>query len=77
MVQEIKQCVKAPLGLPRWLSVKDLPANAEDAGDAVPSLSRADPLRKWQLTPVFLPGKSHGQRSWMHYSPGGGRAQRV
>ena len=22
--------------------------------------------RKWQLTPVFLPGKSHGQRSLVH-----------
>ena len=27
--------------------------------------------RKWQPTPVFLPGKSHGQRSLMGYSPGG------
>ena len=25
--------------------------------------------RKWQLTPVFLPGKSHGQRSLAGYSP--------
>ena len=25
--------------------------------------------RKWQLTPVFLPGKSHGWRSLMGYSP--------
>ena len=24
--------------------------------------------RKWQLTPVFLPGKSHGQRSLVGYS---------
>ena len=27
--------------------------------------------RKWQLTPVFLPGESHGQRSLVGYSPGG------
>ena len=27
--------------------------------------------RKWQLTPVFLPGKSHGQRSLAGYSPEG------
>ena len=27
--------------------------------------------RKWQPTPVFLPGKSHGQRSLMGYSPRG------
>ena len=42
--------------------VKNLPAHAGD--------SRFDPWvgkipwrRKWQPTPVFLPGKSHGQRS--------------
>ena len=27
--------------------------------------------RKWQATPVFLPGKSHGQRSLVGCSPGG------
>ena len=25
--------------------------------------------RKWKPTRVFLPGKSHGQRSLVHYSP--------
>ena len=25
--------------------------------------------RKWQATPVILPGKSHGQRSLVDYSP--------
>ena len=27
--------------------------------------------RKWQPTPVFSPGNSHGQRSLVGYSPGG------
>ena len=27
--------------------------------------------RQWQPTPVFLPGKSHGQRSLAGYSPWG------
>ena len=27
--------------------------------------------REWQPTPVFLPGKSHGQRSLVGYSPQG------
>ena len=31
--------------------------------------------RKWQLTPVFLPGKSHGQRSLAGYGPGGHKSQ--
>ena len=25
--------------------------------------------RKWQSTPVFLPGESHGQKSLVGYSP--------
>ena len=29
--------------------------------------------RKWQSTPVFFPGKSHGQRSLAGYSPWGHR----
>ena len=38
----------------------------------VRSLGREDPLaRKWRLTPVFLPGKSHGRRSLEGYSPRG------
>ena len=36
------------------------------------SLSQEDPLeKKWQPTPVLLPGKSHGQRSMVGYSPWG------
>ena len=27
--------------------------------------------RAWQLTPVFMPGESHGQRSLAGYSPWG------
>jgi len=38
------------------------PANAEDPGDAslIPGLGRAPGVGKWQPTPVFLPGESHG-----------------
>ena len=36
----------------------------------VQSLGREDCLeKKWQPIPVFLPGKSHGQRSLVAYSP--------
>ena len=31
--------------------------------------------RKWQPTPVFLPGESHGQRSPAGYSPQGSHTQ--
>ena len=39
----------------------------------VQSLGWEDPpwRRKWQPTPVFLPGESHGQRSLVGYSPWG------
>ena len=38
----------------------------------VRSLSWEDPLEKeWQSIPVFLPGKSHGQRSLAGYNPWG------
>ena len=35
------------------------------------SSSEAIWRRKWQPTPVLLPGKSHGQRSLVGYSPWG------
>ena len=45
--------------------VKNLPANAGDVG-SIPVFGRW--RRKWQPTPVFLPGKSHGQKSLAGYS---------
>ena len=36
-----------------------------------PCVGKISWRRKWQLTPVSLPGKSHGQRSVMGYSPRG------
>ena len=38
---------------------------------STPGLGRFSWKRKWQPTPVFLPGKSHGQRSLAGYSPWG------
>ena len=52
-------------------TVKRLPA-IQEAG--VRSLGREDPLeKKWQPTPVFLPGESHRQRSQVGYRPWGRR----
>ena len=36
-----------------------------------PSVGKIPWRRKWQPTPVFLPGESHGQRSMVGYSPWG------
>ena len=56
---------------PGGLVVKNPPANAGDT-----RLTGFDPWvgkipwrRKWQPSPVFLPGKSHGQRSLVGYCP--------
>ena len=37
----------------------------------IPGLGRPPWRRKWQSTPGLLPGKSHGQRSLVDYSPWG------
>ena len=52
------------LGLPWWLRWQRFCLQCRRPG--------FDPWkREWQPTPVFLPGKSHGQRSLMGYSPWG------
>ena len=58
------------LGLPRWLSGKESTCQARQVG-SVPELGRSPGERKWQPTPVFLPRKSHGQRSLTGYSSWG------
>ena len=50
--------------------LKNLPANAGD-GSLDSWVGKIPWRRKWQLTPVFLPGKYHGQRNLAGYSPWG------
>ena len=45
-------------GFPGGSVVKNLPGSAADMG-SIPGLGR----KKWQPIPVFLPEKTHGQRS--------------
>ena len=60
-------------GFPGSTVVKNLLANAGDARYAglIPRLGRFPWSRKWQPIPIFLPGKSHGRRSLVGYSPRG------
>ena len=53
--------------------VRNLPANEGDARDEdlIPGLGRSSGVGKWQPTPVLLPGKFHGRRSVVGYSPRG------
>ena len=56
--------------------VKNLPANAGDIRDVVKSLGLEDTLEKHMTThSVFLPGKSHGQRSLADYRSWGPRVR--
>ena len=59
------------LGLSRQLSdLKNLPANAGDRADSgsIPGSGRSPGGGNDHPTPVFLPGKSHEQRSLLGYS---------
>ena len=57
-------CMYIGLSFPGGSVIKNPPANEGNVG-------KIPWRRKWQPTPVFLLGKSHGQRSLVDYSPWG------
>ena len=57
-------------GLPRWLSGKESTCQC-GRRRFDPWVRKIPRSRKWQPTPVFLSGKSPGQRSLEGYSPWG------
>ena len=59
--------------LPRWLSGKESACQCRSHRRCGfnPWVRKIPWRRKWQPTPVFLPGKSQGQRSLVCYSPWG------
>ena len=64
-------CMYVYRGFPGGSVVKNLPANVRDV-ISIPGSGRSPSWRKkWQPIPVFLPGKSHGQRGLEGYSPWG------
>ena len=57
------------MGVSDSRAAKSLPAMQETW---VQSLGQEAPMeKKWLPTPIFLPGKSHGQRSLVSYSARG------
>ena len=58
--------------IPRWFGGSEVKAFACNAGDLglIPGSGKIPWRRKWQPTPVFLPGESHGWRSLVGYSRG-------
>ena len=61
-----EKCTDSP-GFPGRSVVKNPPANVGDGFS--PWVGKIPWRREWQPTVVFLPGKSHGQRSLVGYSP--------
>ena len=63
----------ASVGLPRWHSGKESACQCRRCKRCGfdPWVGKIPWSRKWQPTPVFLPGKLHGQRSLVVYSPWG------
>ena len=57
-------------GLPWWLSGKETACQCRRPRFD-PWVGKIPWRTKWQPTPVFLPGESHGQRSLAGYSPWG------
>ena len=57
-------------GFPGGLDSKTPAWNERDLG-SISGLGKIPWKRQWQPTPAFLPGKSHGQRSLVGYSPWG------
>ena len=59
--------------LPRWCSGKASACQhrRHKRWEFHPLVGKILRSSKWQPTPVFLPGKLHGQRSLVGYSPGG------
>ena len=51
--------------------MQETPANAGDMTDRDLISGNIPWKRKWQPTPVFLPGEFYGQRSLTGYSPWG------
>ena len=77
LANHLKGRITTNLGIPGGLAVKNLSAMQETSRRCrfSPRVERIPWRRKWQPTPVFLPGKSHGQRTVAGYNPWGHKDQ--
>ena len=73
---EYVECYTATEGFPGGSMVKNPPASAGDVG-SIPGSNKITWRRKWQRTPVFLPGKFYGQRSLVGCSPWGAESAKT
>ena len=65
-----RQVLKNLAGIPRGIYGKEYPSQCRTS-QFNPWVGKIPWKRKRQPTPVFLPGKSHGQKSLTGYSPWG------
>ena len=67
----LKKKLSKYFGLARWLSRKESACQYRRCRRCGfnPWIGKMPWRREWQPTPVFLPGKCHGQRSLAGYSP--------
>ena len=72
-LKELFKKAKRIIGLPGWLSGKKSACQCRECKrhGCDPWVGKIPWRRKWQLTPVFLPGEFHGQSSLAGYSPRG------
>ena len=68
------KAIQAHGGLPRWRSGKESASYCRRCRFSS-WIGKTPWRRKWHPTPVFLPGKFHGQRSLAGYSPWGCKSQ--
>ena len=70
---DVREGIEDESELPRWLSGKESACECRRHKRCRldPWVGKIPQRRKWQPTPEFLPGESHGQRSLAGYSPSG------
>ena len=72
LISAVFKIVYIVLGFPRWHGDKEPAFQCRRLGFD-PWVRKIPCRKKWQPTPVFLPGESHTQRSLVVYSPWGCR----
>ena len=66
----LSECLDKTTGFPSSSDGKSIHLQC-GLGHINPWVGKIPLRRKWQLTPVFLPGEFHGQRSLVDYGPRG------
>ena len=72
---QVWSVVRELRGLPRWINGRESTCQCKRHRRHVfdPWVGKMPWRREWLLTPIFLPGKSHGQRNLVGYGPWGRR----